>query len=266
MTVTGLPTLLEALKNDERSRGRGVVTGASDIMFTNPCVNQTLSCVPFYPNTTSRPASIFSAFFRNGQVLEIFRGIGIHQPAIDTAIQKLSNGDWIHLFGEGKVCQPHTFEEVNGVAKLRRFKWGVGRILMETPRPPIIIPMWLTGFEKLMPEGRTFPYNFIPRIGTKLSVTFGEPISPEDITSALRRTAEAQPALHLESRPLVSDGGASWLAQKGGMLSSTTPKPGSDVDEESDRLTRVEVTAVIQRAVEALGRRVSGDLLGKQPS
>ncbi|KAL1721413.1 acyltransferase-domain-containing protein [Schizophyllum commune] len=132
--------------------------GASDIMFTNP---------------------VFSWFFRNGQVLETFRGKGIYQPSIDTAIAKLDQGEWIHLFGEGKVNQPDTYAVLDDIARLPRFRWGIGRILQEVQAPPIIIPMWLTGFNKLMPEGRVFPYKYLPRVGQKLSVTFGAPLSGE---------------------------------------------------------------------------------------
>jgi monolysocardiolipin acyltransferase len=68
------------------------------------------------------PGSIFSAFFRKGQVLETFRGNGVFQPAVDTAIAKLNKGDWVHLFGEGKVNQP-GIEPTQPL--LLRFKWGV---------------------------------------------------------------------------------------------------------------------------------------------
>jgi monolysocardiolipin acyltransferase len=187
VTVNGLPTLLDALHSEERRNGRGIVTvsnhistlddpvtwgvlptrcylrshtmrwslGAADIMFTNP---------------------LFSSFFRLGQVLETFRGNGIYQPSIDSAIQKLDNGAWIHLFGEGKVNQQPSYQ-------LPRFKWGVGRILMEAANPPLVIPMWLTGFNELMPEGRAFPYKYLPRVGSKLSITFGNPL-PSDLVSS----------------------------------------------------------------------------------
>lgn len=39
--------------------------------------------------------SVFSTFFRYGQVIETFRGNGIFQPAIDDAIQKLNSGEWV---------------------------------------------------------------------------------------------------------------------------------------------------------------------------
>ncbi|KAF8897207.1 acyltransferase-domain-containing protein, partial [Infundibulicybe gibba] len=188
VTVNGLPILLEALKSTKRNSGQGIITvsnhistlddpvtwgvlptrcylssrttrwalGASDIMFTNP---------------------VFSTFFRLGQTLETFRGKGIYQSAVDTAIQKLDQGGWVHLYGEGKINQPSAYPtDEQGIVRLPRFKWGVGRVLMETITPPVIIPMWLTGFEGLMPEGRAFPYKYLPRPGARLSISFGTPI------------------------------------------------------------------------------------------
>ncbi|KAH9036452.1 acyltransferase-domain-containing protein [Lactarius pseudohatsudake] len=246
ISVRGLPHLLEALNSPERQNGQGLVTvsnhlstlddpltwgilparmylqsrmtrwtlGASDIMFTNP---------------------VFSAFFRKGQVLETFRGTGVYQPAIDTAIEKLRAGAWIHLFAEGKVCQPHTYatDPQTGLARLRRFKWGIGRIVMETPRPPAIIPMWITGFDKLMPEGRHAPWKYLPRPGARLSVTFGAPVSPAAVLGALGTTTR----------------------------SDVVPGEAAEAQEARRREVRIALTEVVQRAVEALGRQVSGDLL-----
>lgn len=45
--------------------------------------------------TSFGPGSIFSAFFRKGQVLETMRGNGVYQPAVDTAIEKLNKGAWV---------------------------------------------------------------------------------------------------------------------------------------------------------------------------
>ncbi|KAI9437910.1 acyltransferase-domain-containing protein [Lactarius psammicola] len=250
ISVRGLPHLLEALNGPERQRGQGLITvsnhlstlddpltwgilparsylhshmtrwtlGASEIVFTNP---------------------VFSAFFRKGQVLETFRGAGVYQPAIDTAIEKLRAGAWIHLFAEGKVCQPHTYaaDPQTGLARLRRFKWGIGRILMETPRPPTIIPMWITGFDKLMPEGRHAPWKYLPRSGARLSVTFGTPVPPAAVRAALDMT----------TREEVVPGEAAQAQE--------------EARRRKDREVRIALTEVVQRAVEALGRQVSGDLL-----
>ncbi|KAJ6567189.1 acyltransferase-domain-containing protein [Mycena vulgaris] len=180
--------------------------GASDVMFTNP---------------------VFSAFFRSWPGLyRTFRGNGIYQHSVDAAIDKLNRGNWVHFFGEGKINQPNTYPQRDGVAHLPRFKWGVGRVLMEASTMPVIVPMWLSGFDTLMPEGRSFPYNYLPRLGKHLSVTFGEPLDPTEL-KALRANAGQTDA---------------EIAQ-----------------------TRIAVTAAVHRAVEALGRSVSGNLLTRTP-
>ncbi|KAG7439790.1 uncharacterized protein BT62DRAFT_912395 [Guyanagaster necrorhizus] len=233
VTINGLPTLIEALNSAQREYGCGVVTvsnhistlddpvtwgvlpakyylrsrmtrwtlGASDIMFTNP---------------------ILSYFFTHGQVLETFRGKGIFQRSVDAAIDKLNKGDWIHLYGEGKVNQPSMYQkDQDGLAILPRFKWGVGRIISSTTTIPTVIPMWITGFDTLMPEGRPFPYNFMPRIGACLSVTFGPPIPSEEIKRVIDHLRETSTA-------------------------------------DLDVKIRTEVTAIVHQAVQALGRSVSG--------
>lgn len=42
--------------------------------------------------------SLSSQFFRNGQVIETFRGHGIHQEALDVAVEKLNSGDWVRRY------------------------------------------------------------------------------------------------------------------------------------------------------------------------
>ncbi|KAF8738181.1 hypothetical protein AX14_011598 [Amanita brunnescens Koide BX004] len=251
LTVNGLQTLLHALESQERNNQRGIVTvsnhistlddpatwgvlpprcyfnsrltrwtlGASDIMFTNP---------------------LFSAFFRLGQTIETFRGKGIYQPAVDTAIDMVNQGYWIHLYSEGKVCQPNTYaRDSDGNATLSRFKWGIGRIVMEANIPPIIIPMWLTGFEKVMPEGRPFPYKYMPRFGTHISITFGDPLDTSDIQEALRM------AHKIKSRPQAED-----------------PVLKSESETELDNV-RSDITEMIRTAVLVLGKKVSGPTLSK---
>lgn len=47
----------------------------------------------------------------------------------------------IHIFPEGKVNQ----HKMNPAGGLFRFKWGVGRIIMDSKIMPEIIPMWISG-------------------------------------------------------------------------------------------------------------------------
>jgi len=92
---------------------------------------------------------------------------------------------------------------------------------------PVILPMWITGFDKMMPEGRRFPFKFFPRIGTHLSVTFGTPLPSTEINALID-----------------------------GIVRDT--KIASD---DREAVIRTEVTDMIRRAVEALGRSASGNSL-----
>ncbi|KAH9036457.1 hypothetical protein EDB85DRAFT_2143036 [Lactarius pseudohatsudake] len=122
-----------------------------------------------------RSRSAFSTFFRKG---ETFRGTSIYQPAIDTAVKKLRAGAWIHLFAEGKVCQPHTYatDPQSGLALLRRFKWGIDRIVRSFSALSLNAYTH-AGCDKLMPEGRHAPWKYLPSTGAGLSVTFGAQVS-----------------------------------------------------------------------------------------
>lgn len=73
---------------------------------------------------------------------------------------------WIHIFPEGRVHQ-HPRKT------MRYFKWGVARLILEPDECPDIVPMWIEGPEEVMHESRQFP-RFIPRIGKKLGIWFGD--------------------------------------------------------------------------------------------
>lgn len=162
---------------------------------------------------------------------------------------------------------------------------------METNVPPVIIPMWLTGtkystlayhslahtctgFDKLMPENRSFPSKFIPKMGIQLGVTFGDPIPTDKILKALN-------VLHRPDRSSLSPGVVENSIRHNGRPHRSELSTGSHVrgwmegaiaqargdflpnhdgGTQMDEI-RSEVTAIIQRAVEDLGRKVSGDTL-----
>lgn len=96
--------------------------------------------------------SLFGYFFRTGQVLCTDRGRGVFQPSIDKSIDLLEAGAWVHIFPEGYV-------NMSRKSRCRRFKWGVGRMLLEAGRSafsksagpaesalaPLVVPIWITG-------------------------------------------------------------------------------------------------------------------------
>ncbi len=164
-----------------------------------------------------------------------------------------------------------------------------GRIIMEAQRPPVIIPMWLTGtffrrwssyrvltawppqgFDKLMPEGRSAPFKFFPRPGAALSITFGKPVPSQEIQDTLqtlireRRIPEASSCVSdsgglAEPSRLHDEERSGAVAQRGWLGTSVSQAVHDDAGrEKAHEMARVRsaVTAIIQREVEALGREV----------
>lgn len=119
---------------------------------------------------------LHSWFFMIGKGIPIVRGAGVYQPAIDLCIEKLKIGEWVHIFPEAKVNLTH--EPI-------RFKWGVGRIIYESPILPIIIPIWHVGMHEVLPSEEP-PYIF--RFGKKVTYNFGKPIDLSQIIQELRES------------------------------------------------------------------------------
>lgn len=118
--------------------------GAQELMFTN------------------RYDSFF--FGIAGKGIPIDRNRGLSQPGILSAIDKLNQGEWIHVFPEGKVNQSGS---------LLPFKWGTGKLVYVSDEVPLVLPFYFTGMEGVMPLKQ--PY--IPRpFGKTLEVFFGDPL------------------------------------------------------------------------------------------
>lgn len=126
-----------------------------------------------------------------------------------------------------------------------------------------------------MPEHRPVPYKFLPRMGVPLGVAFGDPIPPEKIIDALKVLHRQEGSCLLPTvaeyptaRPSSGPGPSSTI-HIGGWMENAIVEAGRGAMlelEDTERLAqmdkvRSEVTAIIQRAVEDLGRKVSGDRL-----
>lgn len=87
---------------------------------------------------------------------------------------------WFHVFPEGFVLQ---LQEPNQNS-MRYFKWGVARLILESTRAPVVVPIFSHGFEKIAPEDaadngiqRWLPQN----LGAEINVSFGDPFPDEKI-------------------------------------------------------------------------------------
>ena len=149
-------------------------------------------------------------------------------------MEKAKSTSQIHILKMTKALS--AYHDLNGVCQYccdcrllhsRQLMIYSGRIVMEAKLPPVIIPMWITGFDQLMPEGRPFPYNYLPRFGAHLGVTFGSPIAENELLEALR--SKSSPCI-TKRAPIESS-----------------------ADDPSRALIRQRVTAIIHREVERLG-------------
>ena len=64
-------------------------------------------------------------FFQSGKTLAIERGKGLNQPVMRVAAQRVAQGDWLHVFPEGRVGYAGSMEP---------FKWGIGKIVCDSIR------------------------------------------------------------------------------------------------------------------------------------
>ncbi|KAK2967154.1 hypothetical protein RJ640_026545, partial [Escallonia rubra] len=75
-----------------------------------------------------------------GKCIPITRGGGIYQEHMNEALDRLSEGEWLHTFPEGKVSQEDL--------PIRRLKWGTASLIARAPVTPIVLPIVHHGFEK----------------------------------------------------------------------------------------------------------------------
>ncbi|KAI1201286.1 acyltransferase [Nemania serpens] len=157
---------------------------------------------------------LFGAFFSAGQVLPTHRlqhspSGGLFQHTTAQAIRLLSSRpfaepvpsggvapdevadipglppvyaqdrhSWVHVFPEACVHQhPKMF--------MRYFKWGVSRMILESEPMPDVLPIFIDGTQRMMPEDRGWPRP-VPRFGVRLRIAFGEPLDTESVFGDLR--------------------------------------------------------------------------------
>ena len=85
---------------------------------------------------------------------------------------------WVHIFPEGMI---HQSEDM----RMRYFKWGVARLILEPPECPDVVPIFIDGTNNILHESRTFP-RFIPRPNNDVTVTIGSRVNTQAIFGDLR--------------------------------------------------------------------------------
>ncbi|CAD1473476.1 unnamed protein product, partial [Heterotrigona itama] len=118
-----------------------------------------------------------SYFFMLGKCIPVIRGAGVYQEAMDFCIEKLA--------------------AVNIPLICCRLKWGVGRLILESPVTPVVIPIYHLGMDEVLPNEP--PYRL--KIRKKVTMNYGEPIDFTELLGELR----ASKASEVEARKAITD-------------------------------------------------------------
>jgi len=112
--------------------------------------------------------SRFKGFlFGTGKCVPIIRGGGLDQPGFSFLLDRLRDGDWVHIFPEGGRTR-------DSEGRLRTpFKRGIGRLMAEAQ--PTVMPLYHYGMHRVLPIGSSFP-----RMGKRVRMRFGNPTVVDD--------------------------------------------------------------------------------------
>uniref|UniRef100_A0A1I7XDX8 Tafazzin family protein n=1 Tax=Heterorhabditis bacteriophora TaxID=37862 RepID=A0A1I7XDX8_HETBA len=78
--------------------------------------------------------------FSLGRCVPCVRGAGVYQEGMNFCVDKLNQNGWVHIFPEGRVTESPL-----------RFKWGIGRLIMDSKAAPVVLPIWCTNMQKVWP-------------------------------------------------------------------------------------------------------------------
>ncbi len=123
---------------------------------------------------------------------------------MEFCLDRLRDGQWVHLYPEGKVNQTPMEKS------LLPLRWGVGRMVAETTeraRTPIVIPIYHLGMNSVLPPSE-LP---VPRVAKRVTICIGEPIpvgvSSIGISIVKRDSLQMLIGLHDE----VGGEGSDWV-------------------------------------------------------
>jgi monolysocardiolipin acyltransferase len=107
--------------------------------------------------------------------------------------EKLNQGEWIHIFPEGKVYQ-------NGTLK-KPLRWGVGKLVETSKVTPWVLPFYHIGMEQVMPLHQHIPRPF----GKEIDVLFDKPMIFDDVLKEHRKKGSTKEEIYIDITKRIED-------------------------------------------------------------
>lgn len=189
------------------------------------------------------PTPGLATFFGMGKAIPIQRGGSIHQKGMATLQSKVNNGDWVHVFAEGRVWQEAGIPLRDSLGrwcsaggrcsepwtKVGPFKWGVGKVIANADKTPVVVPFFHLGCDSILPQTSENQLESIYPVwsGRKVTVQFGDPVPVVDLIEtyhakarerALARNAQREARLAAAQAAAASGKRSGSAAATGGWL------------------------------------------------
>ena len=166
---------LEKFESLKHRQGRGLLTFSNHVsLFDDPILPPNFG-LPRYEEirwAATDAINFFGSpflawFFTSGKGVPIVRGAGLDQPGFHFLLDRLREGQWVHIFPEGGRTR-HPLALMT-----HPFKSGIGRMMAETQ--PIALPYYHYGMHEILPIGSK-----VPRRGKAVRIVFGDPIDCDE--------------------------------------------------------------------------------------
>lgn len=155
------------------------------------------TCLPFFGRWTlcsqeycfQKGAAVSMLSF-SGKALPIKRGAGIDHVFLEEFFKKVQDGKWVNIFPEAKIVQGGYLggrEDKAAREKIGRLKWGVGKLIARAEVPPVVVPIYHLGMDKILPQDEKMLRSMIPKTGQDVIAIVGDPIDFEDLLAQYRQ-------------------------------------------------------------------------------